>query len=70
MFLRIRVADAVLVDGASFDNDISISMVRTLGELISRLTVEVVTATVLRATCIHLGRSIRRRAAEVEDTAE
>lgn len=55
VFLRIRVADAVLIDSASFYNDISVHRVRALGELVSRLAVEIVAATVLGSGCVHLG---------------
>ena len=47
MLFRVRVAYAVLLDGASFDNDISIGSMSALGKLIARLAVEVVAAAIL-----------------------
>lgn len=47
MLFRIRVANAVLLDGASFDNDISVRRACTLGKLVARLAVEVVAAGIL-----------------------
>lgn len=70
MLFRVRVADTVLLDGSSFDNNISIRRTRTLRKLVARLAVKVVAAGVLRAGSVHLGRSIWCRAAEVEHTAE
>ena len=69
MLLRVRVADAGLLDGTSFYDDISIHRANTLGELISCLTVEIVAAT-LRASAIHLGRGVGCRASKLEDATE